>query len=576
MLLKFHILLVANYYQLKIKEITNQMISKEEVNRLRFSKETSRVERTISKGDMDKFQEAICAFSNDMANSRKPGYLMIGVHDDGRLSGLKVDDKFFIKISAIRSSGNILPLPVMTVESYEFEDGDVLVVEVQPSLYPPVRYRGRTFIRIGPRRDIASEAEERILIERRTAYMPTFDTTPCFHAKLSDLNTEEFRNVFLTAAVSKEELKRDDRSVKEQMASVGMYDLDNDCPTFGAIALFGYKPRQFMPGLYTQFVRFKGYDVTAEVDDERQFEGGYIEILPKLEAFLEMSIIRKRPVPVSILREEMVNNYPYWALRELLLNAYMHRDLRGNGPIRFYEFEDRIEIMNPGGLYGNSRPENFPKVNDYRNPLIASAFKTLGYVNMFNRGVKEVQTQLKDNGNPPADFNVDNLTVFEVTVYSSTSSQEDKSKGTSQNVPSQSVPSRGVPSRGTSQKTDNAINQHNSTNSIQDVTRKGTSQSVPSRGVPSRGTSQGLPSQDVPSRDVGMEIVLKGIIKYCSEPKSLKEISEYLGIKAFKRVKTRYINPLLSDKKLVMTIPDKPTSRFQKYVAIIRSYKESD
>lgn len=50
------------------------MISKEEVNRLRFSKETSRVERTVSKGDMDKFQEAICAFANDMANSRKPGY----------------------------------------------------------------------------------------------------------------------------------------------------------------------------------------------------------------------------------------------------------------------------------------------------------------------------------------------------------------------------------------------------------------------------------------------------------------------------------------------------------------------
>ncbi len=49
------------------------MISKEEVNRLRFSKETSRVERTVSKGDMDKFQEAICAFANDIANSRKPG-----------------------------------------------------------------------------------------------------------------------------------------------------------------------------------------------------------------------------------------------------------------------------------------------------------------------------------------------------------------------------------------------------------------------------------------------------------------------------------------------------------------------
>ncbi|MDE5882845.1 MAG: putative DNA binding domain-containing protein [Muribaculaceae bacterium] len=538
------------------------MITKEEVNKLRFSKETSRIERTISKGDMDKFQEAICAFSNDMANSRKPGYLMIGVHDDGRLSGLKVDDKFFIKISSIRSSGNILPLPVMTVESYEFEDGDVLVVEVQPSLYPPVRYRGRTFIRIGPRRDIASEAEERILIERRTAYMPTFDTTPCFHAKLSDLNTEKFRNVFLPAAISKEELKRDDRSVKEQMASVGMYDLDNDCPTFGAIALFGYKPRQFMPGLYTQFVRFKGYDITDEVDDERQFEGGYIEILPKLEAFLELSVIRKRPVPVSILREEMVSNYPYWALRELLLNAYMHRDLRGNGPIRFYEFEDRIEIMNPGGLYGNSRPENFPKVNDYRNPLIASAFKTLGYVNMFNRGVKEVQTQLQENGNPSAIFNVDNLTVFEVIVFRNTPSQIYNTKGTNQSI-----------SRGTSQDTSRGTSQDTSRGTSQDIDYS-ISQDV------SIISLQGVPSQDVLSRGTrhsksfgGIEIVGNSILKFCSTAKSLREIADYLGIKSYKKVKTRYMDKLISENKLVMTIPDKPTSRFQKYVATAKSVK---
>lgn len=531
------------------------MITKEEVNKLRFSKETSRVERTISTGDMDKFQEAICAFSNDMANSRKPGYLLIGVHDDGRLSGLKVDDKFFIKISAIRSSGNILPLPVMTVESYEFDEGDVLVVEVQPSIYPPVRYRGRTFIRIGPRRDIASEAEERILVERRTAYMPTFDTTPCFHAKITDLNTNMFLDTYLPKAVSEQELENDDRTVEEKMAAVGMYDLENNCPTFGALALFGNNPKRFMPGLYTQFVRFKGKDKTSEVDDERQFTGCYFEVLPQLEAFLEMSIVRKRPVPVSVLREDMVYNYPYWALRELLLNAYMHRDMQGNGPIRLYEFEDRIEIMNPGGLYGNARPENFPRVNDYRNPLVAAAFKTVGYVNMFNRGVGEVQKQLRDNGNPPAVFNVDNLTAFEAIVYCRTDNNDIKS-----GVPSQDNGIKsGVPSQGTSRDT-----------SIQS-------------GVPSQGacTQSSVPSQDactqsdVPSHTQtkmtaknGKFIIKESIIAFCRTPKSLKEISEYLGVKAFKRVRVRYINELVNEGRLQMTIPDKPTSRFQKYVAI--------
>ena len=498
------------------------MITKEEVNKLRFSKETSRVERTVSTGDMDKFQEAICAFSNDMANSRMPGYLLIGVHDDGRLSGLNVDDKFFIKISAIRSSGNILPLPVMTVESYEFEGGDVLVVEVQPSIYPPVRYRGRTFIRIGPRRDIASEAEERILVERRTAYMPTFDTTPCFFAKISDLNTAEFLVSYLPKAIKETELQQDGRSVEEKMAAVGMYDLDHNCPTFGALALFGKDPRRFMPGLYTQFVRFKGLDKTSEIDDERQFTGGYFEVLPQLEAFLEMSIVRKRPVQVSILREDMVFNYPYWALRELLLNAYMHRDMQGNAPVRLYEFEDRIEIMNPGGLYGNARPENFPRVNDYRNPLVAAAFKTMGYVNMFNRGVGEVQKQLKENGNVPAVFNVDNLTVFEAIVFH----RSDK-KGIKSDVPSQKSRTKSsIPGLSTSQygcpQSDIADTQNYSQNE---------DGMCPMSDVPSQSTGRdGCPQSGVPGHDLtkkteidGKSIIKKNIISLCKTPKSLKE-----------------------------------------------------
>ena len=164
------------------------MISKTELQELLQSTETFRVERTTSTGDMDKFQEAICAFANDMPGSRKKGYLLIGVKNNGQIDGLKVDDALMKKISAIRSDGNILPLPIMSVERFEFPDGDLLVAEVSPSLLPPVRYRGRTFVRIGPRRDIASEAEERILLERRTSYMATFDAMPCLAANMADVD----------------------------------------------------------------------------------------------------------------------------------------------------------------------------------------------------------------------------------------------------------------------------------------------------------------------------------------------------------------------------------------------------
>ncbi len=134
------------------------MVIKEEVLELLQSTETYRIERTSSTGDMDKFQEAICAFSNDLPNSRKKGYLILGAYDNGTLSGLRVDDALMKRIAGIRSDGNILPLPIMSVERFELEGGDLLVVEVSPALVPPVRYRGRTFIRIGPRRDIATES----------------------------------------------------------------------------------------------------------------------------------------------------------------------------------------------------------------------------------------------------------------------------------------------------------------------------------------------------------------------------------------------------------------------------------
>lgn len=206
------------------------MITKEEVLELLHSTESYRVERTVSTCDMDKFQEAICAFANDLPNSRKKGYLILGAHDNGKFSGLKVTDDLLKKISGIRSDGNILPLPVMSVEKFVYPEGDLLVTEVTPSLIPPVRYRGRTFIRIGPRRDIATEAEERILFERRTAFMATFDAMPCFAATINDIDISAFQNKYLVKAISPEILNADKRSVEEQMAAVSMFDLEHNCP----------------------------------------------------------------------------------------------------------------------------------------------------------------------------------------------------------------------------------------------------------------------------------------------------------------------------------------------------------
>ena len=482
------------------------MIAKEDILELLKSTESYRVERTVSTGNMDKFCEAICAFANDMPGSRKNGYLIIGAKDDGSIAGMKVDDDLLKKIAGIRSDGNILPLPTMSVERVSFPEGDLLVAEVRPSDLPPVRYRGRVFIRVGPRRDIATEAEERILAERRCSFMATFDATPCLNARLEDLDINYIKSSYLPMVFDEETLATDKRDIKEQLASLHLYDRDNDCPTYAGIILFGVNPKYYLLGDYVQFVRFAGKDKGGDILNERQFAGPLYKMLPTLESFVKDAIITQRPVPESLFRERTVWNYPEGALRELLMNACMHRDYQANMPIRLYQFDDYIEVMNAGGLYGEARPENFPSVNDYRNPLVAEAMRVMKYVNKFNRGVTRVQEMLKDNGNPPAEFDVNTITAFRVNVHATNKSDLG-----------------GIP--------------------------KSTPKSSTSLDT-SQDTSQTLEEK---------------IMEYCREPRSAAEIAAYCGFKDVKYFRERYLNPLLGN-RLQLTIPDKPTSRLQKYV----------
>ena len=115
-------------------------------------------------------------------------------------------------------------------------------------------------------------------------------------------------------------------------------------------------------------------------------------------------ITSTHPVRTSPLEEKMVANFPELAVRELLMNAVLHRSYEAASPVRFYQFSDRIEIQNPGPLYGEASPENFPRQTSYRNPVIAEAMKTLGVVNRYGRGVERAQLTLEKNGSPPAEF----------------------------------------------------------------------------------------------------------------------------------------------------------------------------
>jgi ATP-dependent DNA helicase RecG len=385
------------------------MLTKQELKNLLTTMESDRVERTQSTKDKDKFAEAICAFSNDIPNHQQPGYLLIGVDDRGHPTGLQVTDELLQQLASIRSDGNVQPLPVMTVQKYELPDGEIAVVEVLPSDMPPVRYKGRVYIRVGPTRRIANESDERILSERRTIRLKSFDVAPCMDSTLDDLSLDLFTINYLPNAVSSETRVENHRSVKEQLASLRFYDLNKDCPTNAGILLFGLDPLYWIPGAYIQFLRFQGSKTTDNIQAEEKFTGDLLTVLRKLQDYIPMQIQKHTEFDDSF-QSRRVYDYPNFAVREFLMNAVIHRTYGismkegSTTPIRVNWFSDRIEIISPGGLYPEATPDNFPRVNAYRNPALAEAVKVLGYVEKFSLGVIRAQEELKKNGNPEAQF----------------------------------------------------------------------------------------------------------------------------------------------------------------------------
>ncbi len=382
------------------------MITADELINLISDLESDRIERTTSVSNTDKFSQAVCAFSNDFPQHKLPGYLLIGVNDDGSFAGHKITDQLLQNLGAIRSDGNILPIPALSVAKYTLPEGDVAVVEVQPSDLPPVRYKGRIYIRVGPRKAIANEHEERILSERRISFARSFDATPCRDSELKDLIFSFFL-AYQRDTLAEDVIESNNRHPEEQLASLRFFDLRYNCPTYGGILLFGKKPRFFLPGSYVQYLKIDGNKLSDTITDQAEISGDLLSVLRELDIRIKTVITNKyvSDTAVSVLRETLVSDYPLRAIRELMINAVMHRDYQSNTPIRFYCYQDRIEIQNPGGLYGEVTPENYTKQNSYRNPVLAEALKTLGYVNRYGYGIVKAQALLADNENPPAEFN---------------------------------------------------------------------------------------------------------------------------------------------------------------------------
>lgn len=385
-----------------------------EMEQLLDALESDRVERKESAADGDKIRQAICAFANDLPGHGQPGVLFVGVDDDGRPTGLPVTDQLLQNLASMRGDGNILPFPSLTVQQRHLKGQDVAVVLVHPADAPPVRYKGTVWVRIGPRRAIASPQEERLLAERRRHRDAPFDIYPLREADIGELDADLFREVYLPAAVSPAVLAENRRSPDEQMASLRLLDLGPPpVPTVLGLLAVGRRPRWHLPMAYVSFIRFAGPGLASEVVTAHDLHGPLPRLMSQIDELLRLHIMTRVDI-TSADTERQQPDYPLPALQQLVRNTIMHRSYEGtNAPVRVYWYSDRIEMISPGGPYGRVTAENFgePGINDYRNPHLAEAMRTLGYAQHFGVGIQIARDTLIRNGNPPPEFQIDSRTV---------------------------------------------------------------------------------------------------------------------------------------------------------------------
>lgn len=355
--------------------------------------ESDCVERKQSfKGDAPtKAREAVCAFANDLAGHGTPGVVFVGVHDNGTpMPEFVVTDELLRQLADIKTDGNIVPPPTLLVEKRVLSGAEVAAITAWPCDTPPVRYKGRIHVRWGPRRGLATAQDERILNERRRYRDRPFDVQPFRDAELNELDRLRFEQEYLPSLVARDVLDANERSFEQKLAATKMVLADNDpVPTVLGLLVIGKSPADWLPGAYTQFLRFDGNDLAAPVSDEAPIYGTVADQIRRLEE--KLAAHNQRAVRFSdIDTEDKRERYPLDALRQLVRNAFMHRSYEAtNAPVRVYWFDDRIEIHNPGGPFGSVTPENFgqPGITDYRNPNLAEALRALGYVQRFGAGI---------------------------------------------------------------------------------------------------------------------------------------------------------------------------------------------
>ena len=341
----------------------------------------------------DALAAALVAFANTDG-----GILIFGVTDDRRIVGVKDVDRLMQQVDQVAFQNCHPPLTVIQETVPVDEEKVVLIVRVPKGDMRPYQTRqGDYYIRTTSGKRRASRQELLRLFQAATSFF--FEETLVTQASLDDLDLVTFRRFRDSVVV--EDFPVDDEQLLVNWRLVREHE-GKRCPTVAAVLLFGREPQRFLPYAYVTAARIPGTDTAAEPFDVKRLEGSLFVILEDAARFLNLHL--RTPHRIRGFEPEAFPELPPAALREVVVNALVHRDYTIAAPVRLFILDDRVEVRSPGGLPNTVTVEMIKSglAHVLRNPLLYTFFYRAGYVTDTGNGIRRViQTVREATGKEP-------------------------------------------------------------------------------------------------------------------------------------------------------------------------------
>ena len=331
------------------------------------------------------YLKCICGFANAQG-----GRISIGKDDTGKIVGLKNAKKLLEDLpNKIRDQMGLMP----QINLLEEGDKTYLEIIVEPSTVP-ISLRGSYYWRSG---SVKQELKGHTLTEFLLKKMGmTWDRVIEEKATLDDIDDVTIE-LFKKEAVTAGRLPDiSGLSTKELLKKLHL--LTEDGLTNAAVVLFGKDPSAFYPNLFVKIGRF-GISV-VDMRFQEVCEGNLFQLLRSVMEQLEKKFLIK-PIRFEGLRRIEELEYPVPALREMLLNALVHRNYMGS-MTQLRVMDDRISLWNAGTLPLELSVEKLFQTHRSipRNPLIAEVCYRVGYIDSWGRGIEKITDACKVTGLP--------------------------------------------------------------------------------------------------------------------------------------------------------------------------------